>query len=419
MRQSMRVILITGFVLVGLCCSGVVLCLTGSGVAATKPSRAESAPAPYSSQIPFRLVANHIVFPVRINNSAELDMILDTGMAFEGAMLLDHELGDTLGLQYSGRIQLGGGGSELAKTADISDGVTLSVPGIDFTGQQIMVLREGAFANDWPAAAVIGGTLFDDVVEIDFGRSEIRLYDSIEDVGEDLGEEFDLTFTHGIPVVKATVISEGADPLPVRLMADTGVNDALLLFTHSDPGIVLPEKVIEGVNGVLGEGLTGDMKGKVGRTPRLQLGSYVFDNVVTCFPDEATMGHAKLLGQNGFVGMGILKRFSVVFDYSDKRLFLRPNENYANPFEWNMAGLLAGINRDGLLQVKDVMEGSPGLEKGIRADDVIIRINGRDVADLDNAEILDVFTQEGTRVELEIMRDSRCFLVSVTLRRLI
>ena len=72
-----------------------------------------------------------------------------------------------------------------------------------------------------------------------------------------------------------------------------------------------------------------------------------------------------------------------------------------------------------LLQVKDVMKGSPGLEKGIRADDVIIKINGRDVAELDNAELLDVFTREGTQVKLEIMRDSRRFNVSVTLRRLI
>jgi hypothetical protein len=371
------------------------------------------------AEIPFTVVDDHIVLPVSINNSPEFDMLLDTGMPMKGAMLLDREAAKKLGLDYSGTVDLGGGGDAISRKVDVATGVTLSFSGFGFPGQQVFVPKQTDFADDWPAVAVLGTTFFDHTVEIDFSRSVIRLYRAIEDLPEDPGSRMDLTFTMGIPVVEARIGVEGEVLLPVTLIADTGVNAPLLVFPYSNEALEVPDDAVETRSGVLSEGLTGDIEGKIGRVSRFEIGSYDFTEVVAAFPTRSSMGHANMLGQNGFVGTGIFKRFTVVFDYPNRHLYLKPNEAYGDSFEWNMAGLLMGINREGFLQVKDVVEGSPGAIRDIRADDVITAVNGRDVRNLGNETIQRLFNEEGAQLYLEVQRGSDRTEVTLTLRRII
>jgi hypothetical protein len=385
----------------------------------TTESSSRSDTAAYVAQIPFDVVDNYIVISVGIEDLIEEDMLLDTCMGFKGVLLLDREIGDGLGLEYSGQIPLGGGGTEGVRTADIASGITLSIDGIGFPNQQILVLRECEFASDWPVEAIIGATMFDYVVEIDFENLVIQLYSSVEDMPEPPGAEFDLTFTMGIPVIEAAVAVADEDPLPVMLISDTGVSDPLLLFTYSHEEIDLPDRFIRGANGILDEGLNGDVSGSISRIAELRIGPFIFEDVVAHFPDEGSMGTADMLGQNGFVGGGILRRFTVVFDYRGRRLFLRPNKHYPEPFEWNMAGLIMGINRDGHPQVRDIIPSSPAAAAGMHADDIIIAIDGKDTSKLHSDDISRVFRQEGKEINLTIRRGSQEVKRSLTLRRLI
>ena len=41
----------------------------------------------------------------------------------------------------------------------------------------------------------------------------------------------------------------------------------------------------------------------------------------------------------GSVGSEILKRFSIIFDYSNQKMFLRKNNNYSAPFSYNKSGV--------------------------------------------------------------------------------
>ena len=370
-------------------------------------------------EFPFRLVSDHIVLSGSINGSDEMDMLLDTGMPMRGAILLDPSLIDGIDLEYVGSVDLGGGGSDTPKTADVAARATISISGTDFTGQRVMILREGGFADDWPVGAIIGKTIFERVVEINFDSSVIKLYASIDDMPVEPGEKLEMDFTLGIPVINATVRNASGQALPISLIADTGVNDSFLLFTYSDNGLKLPDETLRCKDGILGEGLTGDMLGSLGRTPELELGPYTLTDIITGYPDEATMGHAALLGQNGFMGIGIMKRFTVVFDYGQEAFYLKPGRSYREPFEWNMAGLLVWVNRDGFLQVKDIVEASPGWDIGIRPGDVITAIDGNDVNEMNNAEVFDAFSRDGAEVSLTILRDADQRTVSLKLRRLI
>jgi hypothetical protein len=370
-------------------------------------------------ELPFRLVSDHIVLSASINGSGEMDMLLDTGMPMRGAILLDPSLVDGIDLEYVGTVDLGGGGSDAPSTADVTAKATISISGIDFTGQRLMILREGEFAEDWPVGAIIGRTIFERVVEIDFDSSVIKLYERVDDMPEEPGEKFEMDFTMGIPLIDATVVTAAGQALPVSLIADTGVNDPFLLFTHSSKELDLPDQTLRCKDGILAEGLSGDMLGSLGRTPALELGPFTLTDIVTAFPDESTMGHAGMLGQNGFIGIGVMKRFTVVFDYGQEAFYLKPGRSYREPFEWNMAGLLVWINRDGFLTVKDIVEASPGWDNGIRPGDVITTIDGNRINEMKNAEIFDAFSRDGAEISLSVLRDEDLRKVSLKLRRLI
>ena len=236
---------------------------------AMRPSvQVRSAGSPLA-EIPFTLLYDHIVLPVSINNSPQMNALLDTGMPMKGLMLLDHDVARKLDLEYSGTITLGGGGDATPRTAEVARRASLSFSGFGFPGQQVFVLKESDFADDWPAAAILGTTFFDHAVEIDFSASVIRLYESVDDLPEDPGYPLDLTFTMGIPVVEAGITAGDEEMLPVTLIADTGVNAPLILFAYSDDEIDVPGDAVQTLTGVLSEGLTGEVSGKIGRVAGL------------------------------------------------------------------------------------------------------------------------------------------------------
>ena len=64
-----------------------------------------------------------------------------------------------------------------------------------------------------------------------------------------------------------------------------------------------------GFSAVVASGVGGDVQGVMGRISSLQLGSQKLEDLVVAFSDEA-QGMV-----NGVLGMGVLERFVVTFDY--------------------------------------------------------------------------------------------------------
>jgi len=386
---------------------------------AARSSNARLASDAAARGIPFRLVDDQIVLSVTINGRVSVDMVLDTGFGSEGVLLLDPELGRRVGLEYVQSVQLGGGGSSEGTAAHVAVGATLDLPGVTFSNQPLVVLDDGSGCADWPVKGIIGGTLMARPVEIDYEARVLHILGTLPDPPSGLGEALGLTFVQGIPAVRATVVTEKGQEVPVELLVDTGTNDALLLRPGSHPQLRLPERVIAGTSGVLGEGLGGGMKGSLGRVAGLRFGHFSFDQVVTVFLDEEAMGTASTLGGNGLLANEVLQRFTVVFDYAGKRLFLRPNSSYPRPFEFDMAGLVLQARGDGSFTVLDVIQQSPAARQGLAGGDVLVAIDGKDVRALASEAVFSMLRQLGRHVEITIDRGGTRLTRTVTLARLI
>ena len=67
---------------------------------------------------------------------------------------------------------------------------------------------------------------------------------------------------------------------------------------------------------------------------------FEFNNPVIAFPDLTSIKNVKMVkDRSGSLGSEILKRFNLVFDYSNQQLFLKKNSNYRTPFNYNRSGI--------------------------------------------------------------------------------
>jgi len=367
-----------------------------------------------SLNIPFRIIDHQIVISARLNDSIKVSLFLDTGFGNKGVMLFDPELGEKMNLNYISQIPLGGGGSEQVKKANVAIDVNLSLPGVEFNNLQALVLTDKEAFKHLPVDGIIGGTLFDCVVEIDYDNNWLNLFESNMQLPADLGEEFVLSFTYGIPVIEVDVLINEKN-IPGNLIVDTGAGLPFFLFTYSSDELNPPIKNILARN----EGLDGIMEYKLGRVSQFKVGTFLFNNTLTAFLDEKAMGSATILGQNGFLGHQTLQKFNVVFHYSKKRMFLKPNSHYAEKYEFNMAGLVLNTRRDGKIVIFDVVKNSTGWEQKIKPGDIITEINDNKATEYDFNKIYDLFVQEGHKIKLTLERNSKSFDCTLVLKQII
>jgi len=81
------------------------------------------------------------------------------------------------------------------------------------------------------------------------------------------------------------------------------------------------------------------------------------------------------------LGGGVLRRFTVAFDYANRRMYLAPNALFDQPDEFDRSGLWLLGDGDGLT-VADVAASSAAAGAGLQAKDRLVSIDGEAIAKL-------------------------------------
>ncbi len=374
---------------------------------------------PPGIRIPFKNIGSLVIIPVKVNDSRELNMVLDTGMSAGVTVLFHSELGDELGLEYAQEVAIAGAGEGETKKAHMTPGAKVEISGLIFSNQTVVVFDEKREASRWAFDGLIGKSIFDSyVVEIDYLRSMLIIHEASNFSVDHPEQAIPITLDRGLPMIEAVIDTEEEKEIPVKLIVDLGARHTLMFNVIPQKKILFPKKTI---TSIIGRGVQGELSGKTGRLPKLQIGGFVFHQVITNFaPEESNTG----IQPSGFVfdgnlGFGVLKRFKVVLDYPHQRMFLIPNETNDKPFEFNMLGISYEQRMDGSLYVRDVITDSPASEKGIKKGDVIIAINGKNLQEYDYMDIYDLFRKENKKIKITLQKESKQTKVSLILKRLI
>lgn len=396
-----------------------------------------------SAKIKFTLMNNLIIVPVELND-LELTFLVDTGVKTTVLLNLDEK--DTLELKAAERIHLRGLGGEELIEAFRSRGNDFTMGKIKHPALTVYVINDEKINFSprlgVPVHGIIGYDLFKDfVVEINYSRKFIRLHDPLQfDKNLRRYHKVPLDFHKDKPYLKALINIEGSET-EASLLLDNGLSDALWLFPDNDK-IKVPEKSFPDF---LGLGLSGDVTGQRSKVQTFKIGNLLMEGVTASFPDSLSVeGLQTYEIRKGSIGSEVLRRFNVVFDYKNKNLYLRKNQWFPQPFNYDMSGVVLehsgfimvetyensmdpanpGTEEDNLLvmepafykkfelkpafRIARLREDSPALIAGLQVGDEVIKVNGKNSYKMGIEDFTSLFSsEEGKLVKMEVQRAGR------------
>ncbi|MGO4905918.1 PDZ domain-containing protein [Flavobacterium sp. W20_MBD1_R3] len=397
--------------------------------------------------VPFKFINNLVILPIKVNG-VELNFLLDSGV--EETILFSLEEKKEVRFFNAEKILLRGLGSQEAVEGLKSTGNLLQVENMSDTDHVLYIVLDPDFNLSShigiPVNGIIGFQFFrNNLVEINYTKKRVFVYREADKNRKRIQKKFK-TFPVSIekskPYLKSTVFLNNKE-LEVKLLLDIGNSDAVWLFQDQSKFIKVPPKNFADF---LGRGFSGDVEGKRAKIQKFAINQFVFENPIVAFPDSSSMRNATLVpGRMGSVGGEIMKRFTVIFNYPKKEIYLKKNNFYSDPFTYNKSGV--EVQHNGLqwiqetvrmstvplseeytasdrvkvmndfkykfllkpiYQIANVRKNSPAAIAGLQKGDIIILINNASAYKYSLQKINSLFKSEEEKwITLEVERNSQ------------
>jgi len=271
-----------------------------------------------------------------------------------------------------------------------------------------------------PYQGTLGADFFSRVVvEIDYARQTLRLYDPATYKYTGKGAVIPLRFSGPAPLIKASFKLAGLKTREADFVVNTALDASVLISDRFSEVHRIFSSHVKTINASDPQ-IEGGATVALGRLTEFEIGRYEIRGPVAAFVHPGANSN---LDNNraGVVGGGILRRFTVIFDYAHQQLILDPSNHFEDYEQEDKSGIAVVAKGPGLLtfEVASVQPGTPGAEAGVLKADIIAGIDDEPAADLTLASIRALFRQVGHKYKLLIQRNGQSVQVTVQMRRLI
>lgn len=372
------------------------------------------------------MVNDFIVINVLLDNVLPVQFLVDTGA--ENTVLLEKRMSDMLEVNYRRTYNIRGSDLETVLTAYLATGIDLRLAdALLARDRSMLVLKENYFNFERIIGENIQGILGADflmrfIVEIDFKKKKLILHDPSEYTPSKRHKQVRAAFVRNRPYVQLPIRFNAKEPTRRRLLLDSGAGLTLLVHTFGDSTETDIDLPVQTVPAFIASGLGGKLEGSVGRSRSLEIGGKVLSGVVTYFQPIDTAKAAYLNEREGIIGNRILRRFNVVIDYPNGKVFLRPEGRWREKFRFDRSGmtLLAGGKNLRAFNVASVIPDSPAARAGLQIGDRIVAFNGTSASFLSLSTILRKLEgKPGRRIKIRYSREGKYFATEFRLKELI
>lgn len=371
-----------------------------------------------SIDVPFKFLRYLVIIQLQINSKGPYNFVLDTGV---GLMIItDSTLADTTKIAGARKIKISGLGDdgEIAE-AIVTPPLSININGLVSNGVSAAILKADIFNlsgyTGVPVHGLIGYDFFNSLaVKVNFTDSILTAYAPGKAKLFKKSQRVPITIEDNKPYIQAYVTMPDGSRVLNKLIVDLGAGHPVSLESITKKYGNLLNKIPAN----LGIALNGPISGYIGRVKEVEVGKYKLRDVIASFPDESYEQRTSI-PRDGNIGAGILKKFNLLFDYSNNALYIKPNSNFKAPFEHDMSGIeyyLTGNNLSHMI-ITRVAPDSPADDIGLLRGDEIISINLKPIAKMMAGEIDNMFKAPGRNLLLEIFHDGKHERVVINLRR--
>jgi hypothetical protein len=355
-------------------------------------------------QIPFKRSNNFILVQGRINDSAPLWFILDTGASIT---VINKDRAAQLGLPLLGDLEIGTSGASTGFS--IVRDASFVLPRAEVVNQRAGAISLGIFEAG--LGLPMGGVLGFDfirrfIVEIDFEAETINLHDPATYKYKGNGKIIPFTLEGGRPFVQAKIAVPGGRLLEGKFEIDSGDTKSIYLNTPfvREYNLASASQQVAGSKGTSTNYI--NSLSVNGRLDKLLLGPFAINDV----PVGLSLGESGFVASPdyaGLLGNAVLNRFKVIFDYSRKQLILEPNSHLHEPFiAARSFGTLVIAQGPELrtFVIARVTRDSPAEKAGLRRGDTITAIDETPSEELTLEQVQLFLNQDGRKYLLTVRR---------------
>lgn len=303
----------------------------------------------------------------------------------------------------------------------------------------------------YPVQGIIGTDFFKNhIVKINYITNNIKVYNPEKYNRKNRRYDLlNLRFIRNKPYIQ-TAIQQTDSLETFTLLLDSGSGDAIWVKPY--PDIQMPSKTFDDI---LGFGFAKIINGKKAKAKAVKLGGYTLDSPKIAYPDSTAYEGVPTIMKSGILGSEVMRRFHWIFDYKNQKVYIKPNSDFSDPFNYDMSGLIlkydgfqqiarfdnlfanpiAGVqtdNSDGYNKIKQptftielrpilivdaVRPNSSAYYAGFVEGDVLLKIKGRSTFRYNLEEIYEILSsKEGETVEFLIDRNGSQYNKSLTLK---
>jgi PDZ domain/Aspartyl protease len=367
--------------------------------------------------IPVQIISGLVYMQGEVNSSTPLNVILDSGSSVS---IVSPPLAETLGLTSTHSTEATGIGEGSDQTIHFVDDCELKWGGperqLSLSHQKIAVLPidyVSAQVGKRVDAFFGSNLLLHYAVSVDYERQRVTF--SLSNSGLSVGTAIPIQRMSDTPFIEASIEGTGGKRVTALFLLDSGTSGAMILnrkFLDAHPDLIASADFVESpavtaVGGVI--------RSKRVRVKKVGLGPFLVSGVVATVPDVSAgiLSNASIAG---FIGAGILKRFTVTWDYAGKRMILSPNRTFGDHFETDASGLhlVSPGPQYQTVAIDSVLPGSPAAQAGLEPGDEILAVDK--AYSLPLWKVADILRKAGTSVVLIVQRKTTTLQIKLSLR---
>ncbi|WP_051959759.1 PDZ domain-containing protein [Sphingobacterium sp. ML3W] len=387
---------------------------------------------------PFVFVHNLVIVPVEVNGFM-MNFLLDTGV--KETMIFGKSLAEIDSTIFKNKFQGLGRNDGIDGVLAINNQVRIAKKMVD-NDHPIYILENAQIDISSRIGIEVNGILgsrffTDHRIAFDFIKKRITIFPNDNKIKSLAKMEVLPVEIIGSRPYIAVVVQQDEELIAGKALIDMGNSDAILLLKERMPNYQVRSPFIADY---IGQGFNGEIYGLRNRIKALRMGPFEMSYPLVAYPELQSMQNAKIVNERiGSVGNELLRRFKIIFDYPNKRIYLSKNKNFNKYYYLNMSGLeiihdgvkwekqeipvtlekdgSKEINFDNKVQFKFVLKPqfkidmvrseSPAELSGLMKGDLILTINGKTATSFSLEEITNLLkSEEGKEILLKIERNN-------------